>query len=127
MAVKNTGTDSRDQDMTKKVGFLEVGQVENALTAATGSDQATGYALAAQMSRFTTVGSAGDSATLPAANVGMQRIVCNAAAANSMDVFPAVDGYINALSQNAAFALAANKTVIFFCFVDGTWNAIITA
>jgi hypothetical protein len=34
---------------------------------------------------------------------------------------------INALSANAAFAMAANKAAEFVCAVDGTWNSILTA
>jgi len=127
MTVKNTGTDTREQDMTEKIGFLQFGAVEDALTAASGSDQASGYALAAQMSRFTTSATGGDSATLPPAKAGMIRIVCNSASANAMDVFPAVGEYINAIAQDGAFSIVANKVAIFFCFVDGKWNSILTA
>lgn len=55
-------------------------------------------------------------------------IVTNAAASNSMNVYPPTGGTINAGSANAAFALAAGKTAIFIQAVDGgTWYAILTA
>jgi hypothetical protein len=61
--------------------------------------------------------------------------VANAAAANSMNVFPAsatqggVSGgdLINAGAQNAAFAMAAGKNAHFFCVVLGKWSAILSA
>lgn len=97
------------------------------LTAAAGSTQATGVPLTSALSKFTTVGTAGDSATLPVAKAGMRRVVKNGAAANSMDIFPAVGESINALSGDAAYALAVTKTVEFFCFVDGKWDTVLTA
>jgi hypothetical protein len=57
----------------------------------------------------------------------MQVIIINAAAANSMNVFPAVGDQINALGANAAFALAANKTVQLTCAIAGQWHAILSA
>ena len=99
----------------------------NGVTAAVGSSQATGVAVTAAITRVTTVGTAGDALTLPKAAPGLQLVVINAAAANSMDVFPAVGDAINALSADAALAVAANKTVLLVCAVAGFWNAIVTA
>ncbi len=100
---------------------------QNAVTAATGSTQATGVPITAAVTRVTTVAVAGDSVTLPKAVPGMSLVVINAAAANSMDVFPAVGDSINALAGDAALAVAANKTVLLVCAVAGIWNAIVTA
>lgn len=100
---------------------------QNGVTAATGSTQATGVPVTAAVTRVTTVAVAGDSLTLPKAVPGVSLVVINAAAANSMDVFPAVGDAINALSADAALAVAANKTVLLVCAVDGTWNAVVTA
>ena len=54
-------------------------------------------------------------------------VVINAAAANSMNVFPAVGDAINAVAANGAFAIAANKTVLFYCITAGRWHTITTA
>ena len=81
----------------------------------------------AAVTRVTTVGTAGDSLRLPPSVPGVSLVIVNAAAANSMDVFPAVGDAINALSANAALAVAANKTVLLVCAVAGIWNAIVTA
>jgi hypothetical protein len=77
--------------------------------------------------RVTTVGTAADSVKLPAALAGDQVVVINAAAANAMAVFPGTGDAINALSANASLSVAANKTVLFYCAVAGTWNSILTA
>lgn len=99
----------------------------NALTAKVGGGQSGATALAADINRFTTVGSAADSALLPAAVPGMEIAVTNAAASNSMTVYPATGEIINALSANAGFAVAANKTAVFYCAVAGQWNSVLTA
>lgn len=104
--------------------------VQNALTAKAGGGQASHTAattLILGLNRVTTVATAADSVLLPAALAGMYLVVTNAAAANSMNVFPAVGDNVNALADDAAFAVAANKTALFFCAVDGTWNAVLTA
>lgn len=98
-----------------------------AVTAAVASSQAGGVAIANQITRVTTSATAGDSLTLPRAYAGDMRIVFNKAAANSIDIFPYSGDKINALSADAAYALAVTKGVIFVCAVDGTWDTILTA
>jgi hypothetical protein len=104
----------------------EVG-ARNAITAFAGGGQANAVLLTRTINRVTTVATGGDSVKLPVAVPGMQVVVINAAAANSMNLFPATGGIINALSPNAQLAVAANKTVMLVCAVAGTWNAIVTA
>lgn len=101
--------------------------VADALTAYAGGGQTNGTALPAYINRVTTVATAADSVKLPAATPGGDTIVINAAAANSMNVFPATGEYINGLSANAALAVAAGKTVYFVCPVAGRWYAIVSA
>lgn len=103
-------------------GAIVLESTADALTAATGSDQASGIVPTTTVSRVTTVGTAGDAVTLPVAVPGMVLVVINAAAANAMDVFPAVNGYINAGAQNAAFSVPAARTAVFFCAVAGKWS-----
>ncbi len=107
--------------------YFPAGQADNAITASTSSDQADAVQLAYRISRVTTVGTAGDSVKMPKALPGMSMPVINAAAANSMDVFPAVGEVINALSADAALALAANKAMLYTCAVAGVWNTNLTA
>jgi hypothetical protein len=100
----------------------------NGLTALAGGGQANAAVLTAQVNRVTTVATAADSVKLPPAKPGQwPLVVINAAAANSMNVFPSSGDAINAVAADGAFAVAANKTVLFFCAVAGIWNAITTA
>lgn len=100
--------------------------VQDALTAHAGGGQANGTAITSQNARFTTVATAGDSATLQVAVPGLIVSVSNAGA-NSMNIFPAVGGQINALGANAAFALAAGKTAFFTAYNATQWHSILSA
>jgi hypothetical protein len=99
----------------------------DSLTALAGGGQTGATPITAAMARFTTVATGGDSALLPVSQPGMTITVSNAAAANSMNVFPASGEKINALSANAAFAVAAGKTAEFVCYTAGQWHTILSA
>lgn len=122
----STGINSGGQDQVERVHYLDLSATDG-LTALAGGAQAGTSLADYAMARFTTVASSNDSAQLPSAKAGRQRIVANAAASNALAVFPASGEAINAIAADSAFSLAANKTAIFFCFVDGTWNSILTA
>lgn len=108
--------------------WLDSMSTRNGITALAGGGQAgTSHILTERFNRVTTVASAADSVKLPPAVPGIDMFVVNAAAANSMNVFPSTGDSINALSANAALAVAANKTVHLICVVAGIWNAIVTA
>jgi hypothetical protein len=55
----------------------------------------------------------------------MTLYVINAAAANSMNVFPGAGEQINVLGANAAFAVAANKMAVFVAASAGQWQATV--
>lgn len=109
------------------LGGLNLGTVTNGITAFAGGGQGSAVALTSTINRVTTVATAADSVRLPAAVAGAVVFVANAAAANSMNVFPATGESINALSANAAFAMAANTRAAFFCAVNGVWSAVLSA
>ena len=67
---------------------------------------------------MTTVASVSNSVILPAAVAGMVVRVANAAAANQMNVYPKIGEKMLGVS-NAAFAVPAGKSAIFFCVVAG--------
>jgi hypothetical protein len=77
--------------------------------------------------RVTKVANANDSVTLPPSQSGVILIVANAAASNSMNVFPAKGEQINALGANTAFAVAAGKVALFMCGTSGQLHSILTA
>ena len=103
----------------------------DALTATASGTQSTGYAITAEISRFTTVATNGDAATLPVSVPGTQLTIINANASHSMQIFPNAGGtgseQINALGANAALSLAATKVAMFYCTVSGQWHTILTA
>lgn len=98
----------------------------NGLTALAGGGQTGATLLAADINRFTTVGTAADSAILPVSVAGMVIEVINSGA-NSMTVYPAVGETINALSANTGLAVAAGKTISFVCPVAGKFFGLLSA
>ncbi|KVU10666.1 hypothetical protein WK62_05220 [Burkholderia ubonensis] len=113
-------------------GFGSAGQLQtmltlNGITAHAGGGQGSATPLPAMINRVTAVASAGDSVVLPASAAGLQLMVVNATATNSMNVFPASGDAINALSVNTAFAVAAGKTAEFYCTNAGQWHTILSA
>jgi len=96
---------------------------QTGVTATASGTQTTSTVLSAVMTRVTTVATTADSVTLPVGLPGMRLTVSNVSS-NSMGVFPDSGSIINALSANAAYALAAAKTVDFVCEVAGAWNTI---
>lgn len=99
----------------------------NGITAHAGGGQGSAFLLTASINRVTTVGTAADSVLLPASAPGMQITVTNAAATNSMNLFPQSGDAINALGANAAFAIVAGKTATLTCAVAGQWHAVLSA
>lgn len=144
-AVQITGTNSEMRRSVVRVGFVRLSTTD-ALTAFAGGGQTSAVQLDSAYNRVTTVGSANDSVKLPpcrtggAGNIGPSSVagiipgntdgimvwVTNAAAANSMNLYPAVGDAINALSANSAYAVAANKTVAFLCSPGGAiWYSVL--
>jgi hypothetical protein len=99
----------------------------NGITAFAGGGQASAVLLTSMVNRVTTVATAADSVKLPVSAVGMSITIINAAAANSMNLFPNTGESINALAANAAFAVAAGKTVTAYCANAGQWHTVLSA
>ena len=104
--------------------ILHAYQADVGLTAHTDSVQGAGVILSSY-NIYSTVGTAGDAATLPAvAIVGTKVYVKNDAAVNSMDIFPA-SGDDAGAGTDAAVAVAAGDFAIFLCTVaNATWTKI---
>lgn len=120
MSVRKIEVDSSDIS----AAIADLSSTANAITARAGGGQGSATPLTATYNRVTTVATAADSVLLPAAVAGSRVVAFNAAAANSMNVFPATGQFINALSVNTAFAVAAGRGAEFVCCVDGTWNTV---
>lgn len=142
-AVQVTGTNSEMRRSVVRVGFVRL-SVTDTLTAFAGGGQTSALQLDSAYNRVSTVASANDSVKLPPCRAGAINAgpsgafgiipgettgvvvwVSNAAAANSMNVFPATGDAINALSANAAYAMAANKTAAFICGTAGIWYSVL--
>lgn len=106
--------------------FPTVSYTDN-MTAHAGGGQGAATPITTAMARFVTVATAADSALLPTSAGGLQIVVINAHATNSMNVFPQTGDAINALGANAAFAVAAGKVATFYCTVAGKWHTILSA
>jgi hypothetical protein len=106
---------------------LQTQSTTSTITAHAGGGQGSATPLTTMINRVSTVASAGDSVVLPAFVLGLQIYVANAAATNSMNVFPATGDQINALGANAAFAVAAGKNATFTCTAANQWHAILSA
>lgn len=101
---------------------------QNALTAGTTQTIAGGTKLVNGINRVTTVTSAGDALTLPAAKRGASVIVFNKGAGNAMGVYPGLStDAINAIAAGSPYSVASTKGVLFACAVDGTWDTLLTA
>lgn len=105
------------------------GPVYDGIVATAGGGQANAVQLSEGVNRVVTVATAADSVKLPPSTdaPGLTVVVVNAAAANSMNLFPNTGDKINALAANAAFAVAANKQVILVHTGGGQWHSNLTA
>lgn len=101
--------------------------VQDAITAHAGGGQASAVPITAQNARVTVVGTAADSVVLPASVPGLIITITNAAAVNSLNVFPPVGSSIDAGATNAASAVAATKTATFTCFNTTQWHKLLSA
>jgi hypothetical protein len=127
--VSISGTNNEFERSIFQVGILRISResATTGITATAGGGQTNAYQLTFGLNRVTTVATAADSVKLPICQGGKIVIVINAAAANSMNVYGQTGEVINALSANAAYAIAANKMVIFACGTDGFWSTNLTA
>lgn len=142
-AINVTGTNSQNENSVVKVGYVR-NSVTDAITAFAGGLQPSATLLDSGYNRVTVVASANDSVKLPSCHTGASNTgpmaagvisgnttglllwVTNAAAANSMNVYPQTGESINAIAANSPYAVAANKTVGFLCSPAGTiWYSVL--
>jgi len=107
--------------------IADLNSAANGITAYAGGGQANAVQLSKTFNRVTVVATAADSVKLPKAVAGASIVVFNKDSADSLNVFPSTGDAINALSANAAYALASTKGAMFVCCVNGTWDTILTA
>jgi len=104
---------------------IETKSVATGLTASTTQTLAGGLALTKYINYVSTVANAGDAVTLPALAPGQACVVFNAAATNSMKVFPnAASVAIDGGTAGASVNLAATKRAMFICLAT---NVVVSA
>ncbi len=106
-------------------GLLKGNVMGLGLTADVGSIQG-GQPLVSSFNVIDTSGTAGDAVTLPATfAAGTVIFIKNGAAANSVDVFPALGDDLGA-GANTAAALAAGAGIVYIATVaNSTWESLI--
>ncbi len=102
-----------------------LGIAATGLTASATQGQGNGR-LGHAFNRVETVGTTGDSVTLPPARRGASCIVVNDGA-NSLAAYPDSGEKIDALSVDAAKTVAAGKRALFFCASNGAWSSLVGA
>lgn len=98
------------------------------ITALAGGAQIGSPVLVAALCEVTTVTSANDSVQLPPAKAGLSLDVRNATA-TSMQVFgnQTLTDTVNGTAGATGIAVAANKSIRFWCPVDGKWYSNLSA
>jgi len=141
--VNITGTNTANENSVVKMGYERL-SVTDAITAFAGGGQTSAVLLDSGYNRVTTVASGNDSVKLPSCHtgaisagqlpagqisgntIGLIVWVTNAAASNSMNVYPQTGESINAIAANSPYAMAANKTSAFICSPAGTiWYSLL--
>lgn len=97
-----------------------VSQSVAASVSSTGATQSAAVALTKQLNIITASSTGANSAVLPTPTAGTSIKIVNTSA-NSVNVFPASGGTINALAANAAFVLTSNSRVEFSASSSTQW------
>ena len=118
-------TDATIQVKELTTNFIKGSTRGLGLTADTGSVQG-GQPLVSSFNVIDTSGTAGDSVTLPAVfSAGTVIFIKNGAAANAIDVFPALGDDLGA-GANTAAALAAGAGITYIATAaNSTWESLI--
>ena len=117
-------TTNSSEKLTVSTRYLGIAAVSGSVTADVGSAAGSG-AMTNTAVQVSTAASAGDAVTLPAAVAGLVSIVCNGAAANAIDMFPAASDSINKETANTAISLAAGECAFCLAFDAIRWGCVI--
>jgi len=93
----------------------------SAAVSAAGTTQGTATALVSNINNVTVVTAAAAGVILPTAVAGMRILVRNSDSADTLSIYPATGGTINALAANAAFTLAAGSTIELMATTTTQW------
>ena len=116
----NIGSAVSGATSTTTLSGLVVNSISAAVSAA-GSTQGTATALVSNINNVTVVAAAADGVRLPTAVAGMRILVRNTDAADTLKIYPATGGQINALGANAAYSLTAGSTIELMATTATQW------
>lgn len=92
---------------------LVINSISAAVSAA-GATQGTATALVSNINNVAVVAAAADGVRLPTAVAGLRILIRNSDAVDTLKIYPATGGQINALGTNASFSLVAGATIEIF-------------
>lgn len=116
----NIGSAVSGATSTTTLNGLVVNSISAAVSAA-GSTQATATALVSNINNVTVVAAAADGVRLPTAVAGMRILIRNTDAADTLKIYPATGGQINALGANVSFSLTAGSTIELMATTATQW------
>ena len=116
----NIGSAVSGATSTTTLNGLVVNSISAAVSAA-GTTQATATALVSNINNVTVVTAAAAGVRLPTAVSGMRILIRNSDSADTLNIYPATGGTINALGANTAFTLTAGSTTELMATTATQW------
>ena len=116
----NIGSAVSGATSTTTLSGLVVNSISAAVSAA-GTTQGTATGLVSNVNNVTVVAVGADGVRLPTAVAGMRILVRNSDSADTLSIYPATGGTINALAANAAFTLTAGSTTELMATTATQW------
>ena len=105
---------------TTTLNGLVIDSISAAVSAA-GTAQGTATALVSNINNVTVVATGATGVRLPTAVAGMRILIRNSDSADTLNIYPATGGTINALAANAAFTLTAGSTTELMATTATQW------
>jgi hypothetical protein len=116
----NIGSAVSGATSTTTLSGLVIDSISAAVSAA-GTTQGTATGLVSNINNVTVVATGATGVRLPTAVAGMRILVRNSDSADTLSIYPATGGTINALAANAAFTLAAGATIELVATTTTQW------
>lgn len=116
----NIGSAVSGATSTTTLNGLVIDSISAAVSAA-GTTQGTATGLVSNINNVTVVATGATGVRLPTAVAGMRILIRNSDSADTLSIYPATGGTINALSANAAFTLAAGSTIELMATTTTQW------
>ena len=116
----NIGSAISGATSTTTLNGLVINSISAAVSAA-GTAQGTATALVSNINNVTVVATGATGVRLPTAVAGMRILIRNSDSADTLNIYPATGGTINALAANAAFTLTAGSTTELMATTATQW------